>query len=398
MAEVALESGKAQERALRRWRLALGIATVLLALVTAFWTFWGVAELFYEGWWGQWYDRLVYLAPGAAFLALSLLVVKWPRLGGALLMLAGGAFGYLLLNIQIGRWGFRLLPVLQNLALTAPLWLGGLFFFVAGRRAQQSGQGLFAPEVDLPSGRSQRLRRYLRRYLRRHWQVLLVVGLPLAVAVAVSAGNLPLVLTRPPPELGAQEVAGHGVTLIWAPAGPGWGRGLQTMAQADALPDGGHRPGNIMSWNRLARHGEPASAVAEALPCNATEAAGCATQAEMEQYGLCRYLSADGTRLLDEPAGIWRMPTIDEIVRSLNRDGRNASCTWDRGTDEVSCRTLPDKEPPLWDPASSAIYYWAGDEEDVINAYYVGYNGQSVHSQPKTYGNPRHGYRCVREP
>jgi len=36
-------------------------------------------------------------------------------------------------------------------------------------------------------------------------------------------------------------------------------------------------------------------------------------------------------------------------------------------------------------------HYWSADEYDEQEAYYVSY-------QPKSWGNPRHGYRCVREP
>ncbi|RMD93222.1 MAG: hypothetical protein D6814_15915, partial [Calditrichaeota bacterium] len=51
---------------------------------------------------------------------------------------------------------------------------------------------------------------------------------------------------------------------------------------------------------------------------------------------------------------------------------------------------------PLWAPNWSPIYYWAADEFNERQAYYVSYNGYVQH-QPKSWGNPRHGYRCVRE-
>lgn len=384
----------------RSWRITTTIAILLLATITALWTFWGVAELYYEGWWGHWYDRLAYLVPAAAFLALSLLLVRWPRLGGTLLMLLGGGFTVFFLSVQIGRWGLRLLPLLQSLAVTAPLFLIGLFFFWAGRRVQFAMATLSQPAVVR---RERRWRYRLRRFYRRHWCQLVMIGLPLLVVLVVSVYYLPLVLTRGEPDLGMQRIEGNGVTLVWAPAGPGWGRGLQTMEQLESLPGGAFQPGYILSWNDLARYGQTSADArqrsgAPELRCDATHEVGCATQAEMAHTGLCRYLSDDGTRLLDEPANIWRMPTAEELACSLTRDGANAGCTWERAIDEIVCRTTPDKEPPLWDPHSSAIYYWAGDERDLTSAYYVGYNGQQVHAQPKSYGNPRHGYRCVRVP
>jgi hypothetical protein len=100
------------------------------------------------------------------------------------------------------------------------------------------------------------------------------------------------------------------------------------------------------------------------------------------------------------------MPTTDEIVRSLVRHGENAGCAlrqaqdgaWDGESGEADCRTSPDKETPLWAPDQPPIYYWSADEYDEHEAYYVGYNGRGVYSQKKSWGNPRHGYRCVREP
>lgn len=42
------------------------------------------------------------------------------------------------------------------------------------------------------------------------------------------------------------------------------------------------------------------------------------------------------------------------------------------------------------------VYYWAANAYNDREAYYVSYNG-AVHHQPKSWGNPRHGYRLVRE-
>jgi hypothetical protein len=127
-----------------------------------------------------------------------------------------------------------------------------------------------------------------------------------------------------------------------------------------------------------------------------------ATQADMETTGLCRYLAEDGVTLMDEPQNIWRMPTTDEMVRSLVKRGENAGCAFEgfdpQGEDgRATCRVRPDKETPLWSGGQSAIYYWTADEHDDREAWYVSYNGWVRH-QPKSWGNPRHGHRCVREP
>ena len=91
------------------------------------------------------------------------------------------------------------------------------------------------------------------------------------------------------------------------------------------------------------------------------------------------------------------MPTVDEIARLLSQDNENAGCFWDGESDSFKCEISPDKETPLWAPDSPPVYYWAAESFDTEEAYYVSYTGW-VHAQPKDWGNPRHGYRCVKEP
>jgi hypothetical protein len=114
-------------------------------------------------------------------------------------------------------------------------------------------------------------------------------------------------------------------------------------------------------------------------------------------------LSADGTTLMAEPQGIWRMPTADEVVRSLVRRGESAGCTWDGASTEAECIEQPNKDTPLWAPDEAPIYYWTAEEYDQESAWYVPYTGGlryggAIDHQPKDWGNARHGYRCVREP
>ncbi|MGB3633643.1 MAG: hypothetical protein WA982_06350 [Rubrobacteraceae bacterium] len=75
------------------------------------------------------------------------------------------------------------------------------------------------------------------------------------------------------------------------------------------------------------------------------------------------------------------------------------SIAWKAWRDErvghAKCELRPDKGTPLWASDEAPIYYWSADEYDAEEAYYVGYKG-SVVKQPKSFGNPRHGYRCGR--
>jgi hypothetical protein len=82
----------------------------------------------------------------------------------------------------------------------------------------------------------------------------------------------------------------------------------------------------------------------------------------------------------------------------MARHGENAGCAWHgEYMERVKCNIQPDKETPLWNPNLAPIYYWAAEEFNAGEAYFVSYNG-FVNSTRKTSGNPRHSYRCVREP
>jgi hypothetical protein len=123
----------------------------------------------------------------------------------------------------------------------------------------------------------------------------------------------------------------------------------------------------------------------------------------MEATGLCRYLSEDGATLMWERQNIWRMPTTDEIVRSLVHRGANAGCTWNGEEGSADCEVRPNKDTPLWAGDMEPVYYWSADEYDEEHAWYVPYTGGGRYGgviswQPKRWGNPRHAYRCVREP
>ena len=74
-----------------RWkqRLPGWVATGLFTLTTGLWVFWGTAEMYYEGWGNPFPAPLAYLIPGAVCLLATVLVLRWPRVGGWILI-AGG--------------------------------------------------------------------------------------------------------------------------------------------------------------------------------------------------------------------------------------------------------------------------------------------------------------------
>jgi hypothetical protein len=365
-------------------RLPGYLATGLLTLATVLWTFWGVGEMYYEGWWGAWTNRLPYLVPMTVCWVFAFTALTWPRLGGWLILFVGGAFTAWrwVRQAQLGlftlRWALGWFPI------SAALVLVGLLFILEGHyRRQQRVVGWTFPH----------------RWLRRNLGYVVVFIPTLLTALGVTIFFMPLLSSRfDDGERGARRIEGNGVTLIWAPAGPGWSAGVGPSQGAGEL-----LPGANLSWNEIAFYGVP--------PVGFEEKPGYvhrnATEADMQNTGLCRYLCEDGTALMSEPQDIWRMPTTDEIVRSLVRRGESAGCTLrgaqDGGIPQADCAVQPNKDTPLWDPDASPIYYYSGQEYNKDSAWYVPYTGGGLYGgaishQIKSAGNSRHGFRCVRQP
>jgi hypothetical protein len=174
------------------------------------------------------------------------------------------------------------------------------------------------------------------------------LGLPLLIMTVCAMEPVYRVSTRfDDGNRGARLVQGNGVALLWAPAGPGWSR-----------------DGNV-TWAEAQRR--------------------------------VRYLSADGARLADEPQDIWRLPTPEEVVRSLTRHNRNAGGDWDKVGQRPTYTIKPDKESPIWDPYASLIYLWTSEEVDERRVWIVVYHG-GVYPAAKNLGSSSHGFRAVRDP
>lgn len=72
--------------------LALGLSI----LITCLWVFWGVMQMFHEGWYAP-FEWAYFLVPAAAMLCLSLVSLRWPRCGAILFVITGVGFGALVL-------------------------------------------------------------------------------------------------------------------------------------------------------------------------------------------------------------------------------------------------------------------------------------------------------------
>lgn len=182
----------------------------------------------------------------------------------------------------------------------------------------------------------------------KKWAYRLIIAIPLVVVVAISIPQGIKVSQRiTDQDFGLRIVEGNNVTMAWAPRGPGW-------------PDQG------TSWE--------------------------------EANEICKYLSEDGLTLMENEQNIWRLPTVDEAVRSMMLHGENVSGVWNATEEKAVYEKTPDKESPLWDLHSKVIYYWTSDPSinDDQQAYIIVYHG-GVFNRRKANSQSYLSFRAVTE-
>ncbi len=89
------------------------------------------------------------------------------------------------------------------------------------------------------------------------------------------------------------------------------------------------------------------------------------------------------------------------VVGTYDAEGKANVMTAAPGSSDArrasASRTGNLPESPLWATDQPAIYYWSAEAHSEAEGLFVAYNG-TVNATRKTTGNPRHGYRCVKEP
>lgn len=336
------------------------VGTGLITVLNAFWLYWGLGEAFFEGWGVPDTPWIMFLSISLVAILISILTIKFPYVGGTIFILAGFAFAAWWLIPGIKNGFYTLDIALERLILSGGFSFVGILFILDAR---------YNPKLSETR----------KPWCLKNARLLFSIGVPVAVGLLVAAANLPVVLTRVDDgDRSTREIIGNDVHLNWAPAGPGW-----NLKQ---------HFGGYPSWDSLASYG------IDERGLDIKKLSGRhASDAEMKKFGLCTFLDENGTTLMNAPQDIWRMPTVDEIARSLSKHTKNAACSWGNEIGRLECSLSPDKETPLWAPDQPPVYYWAAESFDSENAYYVSYTG-FVSNQPKDWGNPRHGYRCVKEP
>jgi hypothetical protein len=179
----------------------------------------------------------------------------------------------------------------------------------------------------------------------KKWKYRLSIILPLITLIIAGAEPIYRVSGRVNDgDFSMKLIQGNEIGLVWAPDGPGW-------------------PKDGMSW--------------------------------FDADSVCRYLNKDGLSLAHEPQNIWRLPSIEEATRTMNRHGKNCGGVLNENRETIY-EIKPDKETPLWNPYSKVIYWWTSTEIDDKQAYIIVYDGK-IWKRNKKF-NPNYlGFRAVKE-
>jgi hypothetical protein len=300
------------------------------AIISSMWAFWGTFESFHEGWYFQSLDQNLvctakYLTLMLIFVVLSVIPLRWPRVGGSLYQLFGIGF---CIWILMTRKVLNLGVVLGWLPVTLPPLLLGMLFWVGRPK---------------PVSRAYKIS----------------ILLPLVVAAGFAVEPVTRIAGRiDDGNRGLRIVQGNGVKLVWAPEGPGWPN-----------PDPHDR-----IW--------------------VTQWRGPTWE---EAQKVCRYLTADGKSIAGTPQDIWRLPAVEEVVRSMTRHETNCGGVWDPINARAAYTKKPDKESPLWNSHSVIIYWWTSSEQDSRRTYSIDFNG-NVYTRNKESNLGSQGFRAVRKP
>lgn len=182
----------------------------------------------------------------------------------------------------------------------------------------------------------------------KKWAYRMIIFIPLIIVMIISIPQGIKVSKRINDEdFSMRIVEGKDVTLAWAPRGPGW-------------------PNEGISWD--------------------------------EAQEICKYLSEDGLTIMEKEQNIWRLPTVDEAVRSMMIHGVNAGGVWNAEAEKAEYEKKPDKETPLWDVHSKVIYYWTSETsiKDDKKAYIIVYHG-GVFTKRKASAQDYLSFRAVKE-
>ena len=175
-----------------KWKTIIGWSAVgVTLLISSIWAFWGIVENFHEGWYSTsiWENLFMlffqYISFPIVFVVLSLLALKWPKIGLGIYVAVA-----IFAGIFFGDAHFSVV----HLMITIPLvGIGLLFFFGKIQKIplKYAKLGIILIPLLLTIG----------------------AGIPGAIRVSQRVDD---------GDYGMRTIIGNGITLIWAPQGPGW--------------------------------------------------------------------------------------------------------------------------------------------------------------------------------
>ncbi len=300
-----------EEKKMKRRKMILGwIGVAITTIFSSFWAYWGAFENFHEGWYSTSILNNIsmflfqYMIITIILVSLALIILRWKKIG-------------IFMHIALSIFCIWFFSGPSSILIIIPIAVMALLYYFGEPHPKK-------------------------------WAYRLIIFIPLIITLAISIPQGIKVSQRINDEdFGIRMVEGNGITLVWAPRGPGW-------------PDEG------ISWQ--------------------------------EAQDICKYLSDDGLTIMEKEQNIWRLPTADEAVRSMMIHGENAGGIWYAEEGKARYEETPDKETPLWDVHSKVIYYWTSDTsiEDIEKAYIVVYHG-GIFGKRKTDAQDYLSFRAVKE-
>jgi len=122
-----------------------------------------MGKMYYEGWGLPFPAPMRYLVLGAVYLIFTLVALTWPRIGGWLLILIGGAFSAWWITLAARRGWLTWKWLLGTFPLSGLIVVVGVLFLLEGRyRRQQRAEEWPSPKEP---GLSERPKGACRRSL-----------------------------------------------------------------------------------------------------------------------------------------------------------------------------------------------------------------------------------------
>lgn len=327
--------------------LKFNISYIFLILVTSIWSFWGINEMFHEGWYTP-FEWIFFLLPSIISIIFSIITILFPIIGGILIIFFGTIFSIFIFSRIISSLGFTVKNFISWLPVTIFFILLGFLFINEGKKGK----------------------------IERNIKTKRIILLILINLIIIFIFGTPLYF-RNKNRLndgfrGEREIVGFEIKLTWA------GEGVCFQFKSK---------GNL-SWNEIALYGKGEIGFEGKRFIYATKE-------DFEKYNMFRYINYEGTELTKEIHDYWRLPTIDELTRTMYRKGECVGTPWNGKEGKQKYKKIPDKETPLWLPDEPVIYYLSSTEANEKEVFTISYNGNVI-KRDKSSVLGSLGFRAVR--